>query len=469
MRTVFEPLKAGAVFWLEQALSEETQSPCPPLTGRRACDVCIVGGGYTGLWSAIELSELAPELSVCVLESQQCGFGASGRNGGWATSWYDELDGLSGQFGAQQAVWLADRTSEAIDELAAFTEAERIDCDLRRQGSLTVAGSSEQAEELAAIAAACHEHGREAVIEQLTPEQVWEWAGTRAGHYGGLHFHDSAAVQPAKLARGLRSVALRRNVAIYEATPMLELRHGNPASLITPAGRIEAVQVVLAEGAWLAQMRELRRSVVIVGTQIVLSEPLTERSPDRWASGLLLGDDRMFVHYAQMTTDGRIAFGRGGGVIGPCSRVVPGHFADEGVAEAVAADFRTWFPQHAGVQLTHAWGGPVDRAPNHLPFVGSLGEGNVHYGLGYSGNGVGPSRLIGRILARHALGRQDEYTRCALNGGPPAYYPPEPFRSIGGAIVRDAVRRAERLEEQGRPSTRLGRLAKRAAHISLPV
>jgi glycine/D-amino acid oxidase-like deaminating enzyme len=461
--------KAGAVFWLEEALAAEGPAPCSPLAGREVHDICVVGGGYTGLWSALELAELAPELSICVIESQQCGFGASGRNGGWVTSWYDELDNLTRQFGREQAVWLADRTSEVIDELAAFTEAEEIECDLRRRGSLVVAGSAEQAEELIALAAACRAHGRDAQIERLSAEQVWEWTGTRAGNLGALHFRDSATVQPAKLARGLRDAALRRGVTIHEATPMLELRHGKPATVITPAGRIEASQIVLAQGAWLARTRELRRSVVIVGTQIVLTEPIAERPPDPWASGLLLGDVRMFVHYAQMTVDGRMAFGRGGGVIGPWSKVVPAHFADDGVAQAVAADFRAWFPQHASVQLTHAWGGPVDRAPNHLPFVGRLGEGNVHYGLGYSGNGVGPSRLIGRILARQTLSLQDEYTGCALTGGPPAYFPPEPFRSVGGVIVRDAVRRAEALEEQGRPSGRLGRLAKHAAHISLPV
>jgi glycine/D-amino acid oxidase-like deaminating enzyme len=462
-------LKAGAVFWLEQALASDEQPPCPPFAGRRAVDVCIVGGGYTGLWTALELRELAPELSVCLIEAQACGFGASGRNGGWVTSWYDELDNLVAQFGAEQAIWLADQTHVVIDELAEFVQAAGIECDLRRHGSLVLAGSREQADVLADISTAARECGRGEMLEQLSAEQVWEWAGTRAGLHGAVHFRDSATVQPARLARGLRAAAHERGVVIHEGTRMLKLKHGRPAVVITPAGMIEARHVVLASGSWLARMRELRRAVVVVGTTIVLSAPVVEQLPEPWASGLLLGDARMFVHYAQVTTEGRIAFGRGGGVLGPLGRVVPGHFADDAVAASVAADFRAWFPEHAGLELTHAWGGPVDRAPGHLPFVGTLGEGNVHYGLGYSGNGVGPSRLLAKILARQTIGRHDEYTICALTGGPPAYFPPEPLRTVGGVIVRDAVRHAEALEERGRSSGRFGRLAKAAAHVSLPL
>jgi glycine/D-amino acid oxidase-like deaminating enzyme len=176
----------------------------------------------------------------------------------------------------------------------------------------------------------------------------------------------------------------------------------------------------------------------------------------------------MFVHYAQVTVDGRIAFGRGGGAIGPMGRVLPKHFADPATAASVAADFREWFPQFADAKLTHAWGGPVDRAPGHLPFVGSLGDGNIHYGVGYSGNGVGPSRLIGRILARRALAIEDELSTSRLVSGPPGYLPPEPLRFAGGTVVRRAVRLAEEREEAGRVVGPVGRLAKRLVFFSIP-
>jgi glycine/D-amino acid oxidase-like deaminating enzyme len=240
-------------------------------------------------------------------------------------------------------------------------------------------------------------------------------------------------------------------VRIFEGTPMTGLTRGAPAAVTTPGGRVEADAVVLALGAWAAGVRELRRAVVPVGSHIVLTEPIPDRIAELgWTGGELLGDTRLLVHYAQVTRDGRIAFGRGGGAIGPAGRVLRGHFVDRRTVEVVAAGFRRWFPQLADVALTHAWGGAVDRAPGHLPFCGTLGDaGTVHYATGFSGNGVGPSALLGRMAGRRALGLRDEYTDNAITHGPPSYLPPEPARVLGGVVVRDAVRRAEGAEERG--------------------
>jgi glycine/D-amino acid oxidase-like deaminating enzyme len=266
---------------------------------------------------------------------------------------------------------------------------------------------------------------------------------------GGVHATDGAAVQPALLVRGLRRALLRRGVRIFEHTPMTDVRCGEPAVVVTPRGHVTALSVVLALGAWASRLRELRRAVVPVGSHIVLTEPIPERiAALGWTGGELLGDTRLLVHYAQVTRDGRIAFGRGGGAIGFGGRVLGRHFTDPATVKVVAAGFRRWFPALADVKLTHAWGGAVDRAPGHLPFAGSLGEG-VEYVTGFSGNGVAPSVLLGRIAARRALGMDDDYTRCAITGGPPSYLPPEPFRIAGGVVVRDAVRRAEGAEERG--------------------
>jgi glycine/D-amino acid oxidase-like deaminating enzyme len=280
---------------------------------------------------------------------------------------------------------------------------------------------------------------------------------------GGARLTDAAAVQPALLARGLRRMLLRRGVAIYEGTPMLRVDRGTPAVVRTPRGQVQASAVVLGLGAWAAGISELRRAVVPVGSHMVATEPIPERLADLgWTGGELLGDTRLLVHYAQVTRDGRIVFGRGGGAIGPAGRLLRAHFVDPKTVATVAAGFRRWFPQLADVRLTHSWGGAVDRAPGRLPFIGTLGDHeNIHYATGFSGNGVGPSALLGRMVGRRALGLRDAYTDNALTTGPPGYLPPEPARILGGHIVRDAVERAEGAEERGeRAGAISGRLRK---------
>ena len=210
---------------------------------------------------------------------------------------------------------------------------------------------------------------------------------------------------------------------------------------------------MLALGAWASGVRELRRAVVPVGSHIVATEPIPERIAELgWTGGELLGDTRLLVHYAQVTRDGRIVFGRGGGAIGPGGRVLRRHFVDPATVGVVADGFRRWFPSLGDVSLTHAWGGAVDRAPGHLPFAGSLGP-RVHYVTGFSGNGVGPSALLGRIVGPDGAGRARTSTRRA---GSSAGRRPTCRRSRSGLLVvlssatRCGAPRARRSGARGR-------------------
>jgi glycine/D-amino acid oxidase-like deaminating enzyme len=441
---------AGSVFWLQQALAQDDGPACPPLAGTVKADVCVVGGGFAGMWAALEVVEQAPDAKVVLIEAEGCGLGASGRNGGWVTSWHDELEDLVARFGVDRARWLAERSTWAIGRIAEVCEAEGIDCHLRRAGGFWTATAPAQMGAWDGAIDAGERVGRPGFVERMEAGELRARTGSPI-IVGGARLADAAAVQPALLARGLRRVLLRRGVAIHEGTPMVGLDRTSPAVVRTPAGFVHADAVVLGLGAWAAGVRELRRAVVPVGSHIVLTEPIPERIAELgWTGGELLGDTRLLVHYAQVTRDGRIAFGRGGGAIGPAGRVLRSHFVDPKTVAIVAAGFRRWFPQLAGVALTHAWGGAVDRAPGHLPFAGTLGDhDNIHYATGFSGNGVGPSALLGRMVGRRALGVVDEYTRNAISGGPPSYLPPEPARILGGVVVRDAVRRAEGAEERG--------------------
>ncbi len=459
----------GSVFWLQQALAQDDGPACPPLAGTVKADVCVVGGGFLGMWAALEAIEQAPDAKVVLIEAEGCGFGASGRNGGWVTSWHDELDDLVARFGVDQARWLAERSTWAIDRIAEVCVSEGIDCYLRRAGGFWCATAPAQMGAWENAIAAGAQVGRPGFVERADVADIRARTGSPV-ILGGARLTDAATVQPALLARGLRRVLLRRGVSIYEGTPMLALQRGAPAVIRTPAGQVQASAVVLGLGAWAAGIPELRRAVVPVGSHIVVTEPIPDRLAELgWTGGELLGDTRLLVHYAHTTRDGRIAFGRGGGVIGPAGRVLRSHFVDPKTVATVAAGFRRWFPQLADVRLTHSWGGAVDRAPGHLPFVGTLGDhDNIHYATGFSGNGVGPSALLGRMVGRRALGVNDAYTDNAITTGPPSYLPPEPARILGGLVVRDAVQRAEGAEERGQHAGTVSRQLRKLVWFTTP-
>jgi glycine/D-amino acid oxidase-like deaminating enzyme len=453
------------VLWLEQAMAADPGEPCPPLAGRLRADVCVVGGGFVGLWTALEAKAQAPDATVVVVEAEACGFGASGRNGGWMTSWWDELDGLAARFGAEHARWLAAQSSAAIDHVEAVCAEAGIEAHLRRGGALVAATAPAQRggwDEAIAL-------GGEGHVRRVGFDELRRRTGSPI-LLDGVELADGAAVHPGLLVRGLRRLALRRGVRIFEGTPMRRLVRGRPAVVVTSAGRVEADAVAIALGAWAAQVRELRRTFLPVASHIVATEPIPDRlAALGWTGGELLGDTRTLVHYAQVSPDGRIIFGRGGGAFGSAGRIGARHFVDPAAIAVVEADLRRWFPSLADVAVTHAWGGPVDHAPGHLPFVGTLGDhGSVHYAAGFSGNGVAPSAFVGRILGRLALGVRDELTACGLVSGPPGYLPPEPLRTAGGLVVRDAVARAEAAEEAGRSPDALTAALRRLVWFTMP-
>jgi glycine/D-amino acid oxidase-like deaminating enzyme len=430
--------------------------------------VCIVGGGYTGLWTALEIRRRSPDTSVVVLEGDICGGGASGRNGGFATSWWDELPELVHRFGEQQALVLAEASSLAIREIGEFHEAHGI-AGYRQAGNFSIATCEAQVGGWRPVADALARAGRPERMQELTGDEIRRRTGTPLA-LAGVRFPDGATVQPAFYARGLRAAALEAGVRIYEHTPMLALRRDRPALIETPRGSVEADAAVLATNAWLARIRDLRRAIVPVASYIVLTEPAPERiAKIGWTGGEALGDQRLLVHYTHVTHDGRIAFGRGGGAIGGLGRVPWSMEHDARTANVVARDFRRFFPDLADLRLTHAWGGPIDRAPGHLPFAGSLdGAPHIRYFAGYSGNGVAPTRLCARVLASLTLGENDELTATGIADGPPGYLPPEPLRTIGGVVVRNAVRRAEAAEELERTPDPLSRIGRRLVWATTP-
>jgi glycine/D-amino acid oxidase-like deaminating enzyme len=222
----------------------------------------------------------------------------------------------------------------------------------------------------------------------------------------------------------------------------------------TAGGRVHAGAAVLAVNAATRGFPPLRSRLAVTSSHIVLTEPVPDvLAAIGWTGGEAITDARTFVHYFRTTRDGRIAFGWGGGRPAPGARLNGRTEVDPGVAAQTRAHLFDTFPQLRGRAVTHAWGGPIDVSPSHLPQVGSLPDAPVHYAFGFTGNGVGPSHLAGRILAALAAGEPGG----ALVDPQPAYVPPEPLAWAGGILVRRAYLRKERLEEQGRRPDRLTR------------
>jgi putative aminophosphonate oxidoreductase len=436
--------------WLQEALAAEDGVGSPELVEAIRADVCIVGGGYTGLWTALRIAELEPGASIVLVEADICGGGPSGRNGGFALSWWPKIETLIKRVGEEEAFRLVRASVAAVDELGAFCEREGVDAHFRRGGWLWTATSPAQLgswEGAVAAAARAGEHP----FELLSAEEVQRRTGSPV-HLGAAYEAGAATVQPALLARGLRRVAVEKGIRIFERSPMVEL--DRERGLVgTPSGSVQAGAVVLATGACLAAVPELKRAVVAVASDMVATAPMPERLEEAgWTGGESISNCRLMVHYYRTTNDGRIAFGQGGHrhVLG--GRVDDDFFGESSSAERrLREDLVRYVPFAAGVDVTHAWGGPIDRTADGAPIFGRLpGAMPLVYGVGYSGNGVAPCLTAGKILASSALGRDDEWSGCGLNRGVTGRFPPEPIRYLGGFVVRAAVRRKESREDEGR-------------------
>lgn len=263
---------------------------------------------------------------------------------------------------------------------------------------------------------------------------------------GGALYRLNATVHPARLALGLRRRLLERGVSIHERTEVTALEDGGVA---TRAGRVRAGATVLAANTGTAGFPGYRLSLAVASSHIVLTEPVPDVLDELgWTGGEAIVDSRTLVHYMRTTRDDRIVFGWGGGAMGMGGRAADRLERDSGVVEETRRALHRFFPQTRERAVTHAWGGPIDVSPTHLPIFGS--RGRVHHGFGFTGNGVGPSFLGGEILARLALDRRDELTRLALVDPPRKLFPPEPLRYAGGSVIRRALVAKDAAEDEGR-------------------
>ncbi|HEY1273819.1 MAG TPA: FAD-binding oxidoreductase [Thermoleophilaceae bacterium] len=435
-------------WWLEEAGGTE---PLAPLDRDLACDVVVLGGGYTGMWTAWHLLAAEPSLRVVLLEGGVCGHGPSGRNGGFCESLWHSAAYLRERFGDSAALALMDASIDSVRAIGDWCREQEVDAWYRRGGYMSVSTAPPQ------------DGRREATVEAAAalgvPERVapLDEAAVRARcdspvFRDGILIADEATVQPARLALGLRQRIVERGVRVFERSRAVSLS-ARPGGVVatTERGTVRARTAVLAIGPRTRAMRELSSRLTVTSSHIVLTEPVPDVIEELgWTGGEGITDARTLVHYFRTTKDGRIVFGWGGGRVACGARVNGRSEVDPGVAEMIHGHLLRMFPMLRGRRIGHAWGGPIDVSPSHIPQVGTLEGAPVHYAFGYTGNGVGPSHLVARALASLALDRRDDASRLPIvEAGPGAWVPPEPIAWLGGLAIREAFIRRERIEEDG--------------------
>ena len=427
-------------WWWDEAGADE---PAPSLEGDVAADVCIVGGGYTGLWTALALKEREPAAGVVLLEAATCGAGPSGRNGGFLHGYWASLAELVPLLGPDGALELARAGERVVPAVRAVGE----DVWLREGGMLMVSAAPAQDAAVDDAVAAASALGVPEHAVPLDTDQLAERVRSPVFRRG-VFFPDGATVQPARLVRVLRRKVLDAGVVLHENSAAT-FRGGE---VRTPGGRVRAAHVVVAINAAATGWRPVARHVTNFGSYVVLTEPVPELIEQiRWTGGEAILDGRMFLHYFRTTNDGRVLMGSGSGPIGFRGKVDGRFTGDLATAERAERGLRRLLPGLAEAKVERAWGGPIDVSADHLPFFGTVpGTARVHYGVGYSGHGVGPSWLGGQILASLALGLDDEWTSLPLVTRKVASLPPEPLKRLGGGLVRAAIIACEEAEEEGR-------------------
>jgi glycine/D-amino acid oxidase-like deaminating enzyme len=430
---------AGGSFWFT------TGDPGPrrvPARGRHRADVAIVGGGFTGLWAAIALLDADPGLRVTVLEAEQVGWGASGRNGGFCAAslthglangllhFPDEIDDLERE-GVQN-----------LAELVAFVRAEGIECELEATGTLDVATEPHQVEDLLAFAELANRHGnpvrflsRAEIADEVRSTRFL--AGVRAGG------DRTVMLNPAKLAWGLAAAVERRGGTIFEGSRVRDLRRRAAGVDVVTSddGVIEAAQVLVGTSAYSAWLRRLVPAFVPVYDYILVTEPLTpeQRESIGWRGREGMSDAGNQFHYFRLTADDRILWGGYDAIYHPGNRVVPAHDVRPATFDVLARNFAATFPQLDGIRFSHRWGGAIDTTTRFCVTFGEALGGRVHYALGYTGLGVGATRWAAGILRDMVLAPDAPRLRSRFVRSRPFPIPPEPVRTPAVELMRRAV------------------------------
>lgn len=429
------------VFWVDK---DPADTPREPLGASSTADLVVVGGGFTGLWAAIAAAERDPGRRIVVLEGEVVGFGASSRNGGFVDS------SLTHGLGNGVAHWpgeIADLVRLGRENLAGLVaDIDRlgIACDLERTGELTLADAPWQAEELAASVALHEAHGIPA--DHLDADGVAEHLRSPRFVGGMRRPDDVVLVDPARLVRGLRDAAERLGVTVHDHSAVTGIdADGSTLTVRTAGGSLTAAKVLVATNAYRGPVRRTRRWIVPVYDHVMVTEPLTaDQLRDLgWSGREGASDAANRFHYFRITADDRVLWGGFEPTYHWRNGLDPAFDQDDHMHHLLAANFFVTFPQLEGVRFSHRWGGPIGTTSRFSATWGTGHDGRLAWVGGYTGLGVAASRFGAATALDLVDGLDTERTALEMVRKPPVPFPPEPLRSLGIALTKRAVRRAD--------------------------
>ncbi|MFC8454174.1 NAD(P)/FAD-dependent oxidoreductase [Kitasatospora sp. NPDC057223] len=429
-------------FWLEDPGRPQA---LPALVGDTTCDLLVVGGGYSGLWTALIAKERDPSLDVVLVEGHEVGWAASGRNGGFCAA------SLTHGFGNGLQRWpgeLAELERQGAANLQAIEDTLKryaIDAEWERTGEIDVATEPHQLEELHEIAEAVAEHGLDLTFLDADALRAEVDSPT---FLGGLWDKEGVAmVHPAKLAWGLKQACLGQGVRIFEHTRATALaEHGSGMAVRTTYGRVFARRVALGTNVFPSLVKRVRPYVVPVYDYALMTEPLSaaQLASIGWSGRQGLGDSANKFHYFRLSADNRILWGGYDAVYEFGGKVRHEYDQRPETFRTLSGNFFRCFPQLEGIGFTHAWGGAIDTCTRFSAFFDTAYGGRVAYAAGYTGLGVGATRYGAEVMLDLLAGARTERTALEMVRSKPLPFPPEPVRWAGIEMTKWSLDRADR-------------------------
>jgi len=437
-------------FWL--ATSTDDLTPRAPLRGTLTVDVAILGGGFSGLWTAYYLLRDNPSIEVAILEKEICGFGASGRNGGWCSTRFPvTTNALIRRFGASRARETILAVHEAVEEVGRVVALEEIDAHYRKTGVLSVARGAAQLPAIHAEYRTYEQLGLGAQNRLLDAAEAYE--RIRATNLSGAMLTSGGAtLQPANLVRGLARAVERCGGVIFEGSEVTRIEPGEQPSLSTASGTLRARKAIVAAGeAYLAHLPQFHRTVLPLTSMIVLTEPLTHAQWQEigWQGGEGLSSQAKTTNYLTRTLDGRILYGSRGAPYLFGSRISDPALRNDAIYEAMRTKVRGWFPILQDVRFTHAWGGYLGMPRDWMPTVSFDRSSKMGRLQGYTGRGVSTTNLAGRLLAGLITQSSSGLEGLPLHRPRMPLWEVEPMRWAAVRYVQNAFARIDEAEEAG--------------------